>query len=153
MSTTTTTATELSSADKEFMNKAAQAGISEIQAAEMALSKTNNEDVRQFAQRMIDDHTKANNELKDIAARKGVTLPTEPNEDQKETASDLKEYSGEDFDAEYMDAQIDAHETVIDFFQDEIDDGSDADVVAFAEKTLPTLESHLEMAENVNDNL
>lgn len=145
--------TQISSEDREFMTKAAHAGIAEITAAEMALKKTDNEDVRQFARRMIDDHTKANDELKELAKTKGVTLPTEPSDEQKETADELSELSGDDFDAEYMDVQVSDHETVIDFFEDETDDGSDSDVIAFATKTLPTLKSHLEMAENINDNL
>lgn len=145
--------TGISSADREFMEKAAHAGKSEIQAAQMALSKSDNDDVKQFAQRMIDDHTEADNELKQTAQRKGVTLPSEPNEDQKEQAKDLQEYSGEEFDTEYMSAQVDAHETVIDFFQNEIDNGSDTEVVAFARKILPKLKEHHKMAETIYDNL
>ena len=149
----TTAKSTVSSDDREFMNKAAHAGAAEIAAGKMALSKTENSEVKQFAQRMIDDHTKASDELKELAKNKGVTLPTEPDDEQKEKAAELKELSGDEFDAEYMEAQINDHETVIDFFQDEADDGSDKDVVSFATKTLPTLKSHLEMAENINDNL
>lgn len=145
--------TKISSEDREFMTKAAHAGVAEVKAGQMALEKSKNDDVRQFAQRMIDDHSKANNELKQLAAEKNETLPTKPNEKQQETANELSKLSGEEFDAEYMDAQVSDHETVIDFFQDEIDEGSDSDVIAFATKTLPTLKSHLDMAENINDNL
>lgn len=148
-----TTTTQVSSDDREFMTKAAHAGIAEVKAGKMALEKSENEDVRQFAQRMIDDHTKASDELKELAKNKGVTLPTEPNEDQKETADELSKLSGDDFDSEYMDAQISDHETVIDFFEDEVDSGSDSDVVAFAKKTLPTLKSHLEMAKKIGNKL
>ena len=153
MNTTTAKTTQISSEDREFMTKAAHAGHAEVKAGEMTLEKSENEQVRQFAQRMIDDHTKANEELQELAANKGVTLPSEPDEDQKKTANELSELSGEDFDAEYMDAQVSDHETVIGFFEDETDDGSDADVIAFASKTLPKLRAHLEMAENINSNL
>ena len=145
--------TKISSGDREFMKKAAHAGHAEVKAGEMALEKSENEDVRRFAQRMIDDHTKAGDELKQLAEDKNETLPTEPNDEQKEKADELAELSGDDFDLEYMDVQISDHETVIDFFEDEVDNGADSDVVGFAKKTLPTLKSHLEMAENINDNL
>ena len=102
---------------------------------------------------MIDDHTEASSKLKDLAGKKGFTLPTGPSEDQKETADELSELSGEEFDAEYMDVQVSDHEEVISFFEDETDDGSDEDVISFAKKTLPTLREHLEMAENISDNL
>ena len=150
---TTATTTQVSGSDKEFMTKAAHAGYAEVEAGKMALEKSENEDVRQFAQRMIDDHTKAGDELKKLAENKGVSLPTEPSEDQKETANELSELESEEFDSEYMDAQVSDHETVIGFFEDEARDGSDSDVIAFADKTLPTLKSHLEMAENISGNL
>lgn len=145
--------TKTSSEDKEFMHKAAHAGHAEIAAGKMALDKSQNADVKKFAQRMVDDHTKAGNELKELAKSKNETLPTEPSDEQKKKADELSKLSGDEFDAEYMDAQVSDHETVIDFFQDEVDGGADSDVVDFATKTLPTLKSHLEMAENVNDNL
>ncbi len=145
--------TQISDDDREFMMKAAHAGAAEIKAGEMALSKTQNADVKKFAQRMIDDHTQANEKLKKLAGEKNVALPTEPDEDQKEKANELEQLSGDDFDAEYMDVQVGDHETVIDFFEDEADGGTDSDVVDFAAQTLPTLKSHLEMAENINDNL
>ncbi len=145
--------TKTSGEDKEFMHKAAHAGHAEIAAGKMALDKSQNADVKKFAQRMVDDHTKAGNELKELAKSKNEALPTEPSDEQKKKADELSKLSGDEFDAEYMDAQVSDHETVIDFFQDEIDDGADSDVVDFATKTLPTLKSHLEMAENINDNL
>ena len=145
--------TQISDDDRDFMMKAGHAGHAEISAAKMALDKSDNADVKRFAQRMIDDHSQANDKLKKIAEEKNVTLPTEPNDEQKEKADELAELSGDDFDLEYMDAQISDHETVIDFFEDEVDNGADSDVVGFAKKTLPTLKSHLEMAENINDNL
>ncbi|MGI8494295.1 MAG: DUF4142 domain-containing protein [Pyrinomonadaceae bacterium] len=145
--------TKISDEDRNFMNKAAHAGIAEVKAAEMALEKSDNEDVRRFAQKMIDDHTKANEELKQLAKEKNEILPTEPNKKQEEAADELSVLSGEDFDTEYMDVQVSDHETMIDFFEDEIDDGADSDVTNFATKTLPTLKSHLEMAENINNSL
>ncbi|MDQ6789010.1 MAG: DUF4142 domain-containing protein [Acidobacteriota bacterium] len=145
--------TEISSEDKEFMHKAAHAGHAEIKAGQMALSKTSSADVKKFAQRMIDDHTKAGDKLKELAASKNVTLPTEPSDEQKKKADELSKLSDEKFDAEYMDAQVSDHKKVIGFFGDETDDGADSDVIDFATNTLPTLKSHLEMAESINANL
>jgi putative membrane protein len=136
-----------------FYTEAAQSNMAEIELSQMALQKSNNEEIKQFAQRMIDDHTKANEELQELAANKGVTLPSEPDEDQKETAEELSELSDEDFDEEYMDVQVSDHETVIGFFEIEADEGSDADVIAFASKTLPKLRAHLEMAESISSDL
>jgi putative membrane protein len=144
---------ELSNKDRKFMTEAAHTGKAEIEAARMALSKSNNDQIQQFARTMLDDHTEADEELTELAENKGVTLPDEPNEDQQEQAAELKEYSGDEFDAEYMSQQIEAHQTAIDLFKDEIDGGSDRDAVAFAEKTLPKLKNHLDMAESIYDNL
>lgn len=141
------------SEENDFMNKAAQSNMAEIQAAQMALQKSQNPQVKQFAQRVINDHTKATNELKDLAAKNNVTLPTSISDDQKETANDLSQLSGKEFDQEYMDAQVEAHQDAVDLFQNEIDNGKEADVKAFAQKTLPTLKSHLEMAKSINDKM
>ena len=145
--------TQISDDDRDFMMKAGHAGHAEISAAKMALEKTDNADVRRFAQRMIDDHSQANEKLKEIAEEKNVTLPGEPNEEQKEKADELSELSGDEFDEEYMNAQVKDHKKVIGFFEDEDENGADSDVVGFAKKTLPTLESHLEMAEDIYNDL
>lgn len=139
--------------EKDFMNKAAQSNMAEIQAAQMALQKTQNPQIKQFAQKMIDDHTKAGNELKDLAAKNNVTLPTDVNADQKEMMNDLSKLSGKDFDSKYMDGQVDAHQKAVDLFQDEVDKGREADTKAFATKTLPTLKQHLEMAKSIDDKM
>ncbi len=137
--------------EKEFMTKAAQGGMAEVKLGELASTKAQNTEVKAFAQKMVTDHGKANAELKDLAKQKNFTLPTDVNEDQKETYNELAKLSGAEFDKEYVKIMVDAHEKDVDAFQEQADDGDDADTKAFAAKTLPTLKSHLEMIRKIDD--
>ena len=125
-----------------FWSTAAQGGMAEVELGKLALQKSQNAEVKKFAQMMITDHTKANDELKALAAKKNITLPTDIG-DHKETVDDLSKLSGAEFDKEYVDAMVDDHEEDVDFFTDK-SNNSDADLKAFATKTLPTLKGHLE---------
>ncbi len=139
--------------EKDFMTKAAQANMAEIKDAQMALQKSSDAQVKQLAQKIIDDHTKAGNELKDLAAKHNITLPADVNEAQKKAADDLSKLSGKDFDKKYVDVQIDDHEKAVALFQGEADKGKESDAKAFAQKTLPALKSHLEMAKVIKDKM
>ena len=99
---------------------------------------------------MIEDHSNANSELKALAAKKGITLPADVTEDQKETYDKLSKLSGAEFDKEYVAAMVKAHEKAVDLFKEQSDDGKDADVKAFASKILPKLKEHLEMIEAIS---
>lgn len=144
------TTAALSEAERKFMADAAQGGMAEVELGRMAAERGANPSVKQFGQRMVDDHTKAGDELKQLAARKGVTLPTEVNPEQKELRDKLSKLSGAAFDREYMKAMVEDHEKVVKAFQDEAGDGADSDVKAFASKTLPTLQQHLQLARETN---
>jgi putative membrane protein len=98
---------------------------------------------------MIDDHTKANSELTRLAGQKNVTLPQEVNSDQKSEMDKLSKLTGADFDKEYIQYMVKDHEEDVAEFQKQANDGTDGDVKAFAAKTLPTLQSHLQMARDV----
>ncbi|MBA2493213.1 MAG: DUF4142 domain-containing protein [Acidobacteria bacterium] len=137
--------------EKEFMTTAAQGGMAEVKLGEMASTKAQNAEVKAFAQKMVTDHGKANAELKDLAKKKNFTLPTDVSEDQKETYDELAKLSGAEFDKEYVKTMVDDHEKDVDAFQEQADDGDDADTKAFAAKTLPTLKSHLEMIKKIDD--
>lgn len=134
-----------STTDNDFFTKAGQAGLAEVELGKLAAQKATNAEVKKFAQKMVDDHTKAGNELKELAVKKGKVLPADMDSSHKSTLEKLKGLSGADFDKAYVDAMVDDHKTAVDLFEDEADDGTDADVKAFAGKTLPTLKSHLEM--------
>ncbi|MGI8641011.1 MAG: DUF4142 domain-containing protein [Pyrinomonadaceae bacterium] len=140
-----TSSKDVSSADKEFMTKAAQGGMVEVKLGELAASKGQSVDVKAFGQKMVADHGKANDELKALAAGKGVTLPTDVNSEQKEMYDKLSKLSGAAFDKEYVAEMVKDHEKDVAEFQKQADSGTDSDVKAFATKTLPTLKSHLEM--------
>ena len=138
---------------KGFMTTAAESGMAEVQLGQLAQQKAQNADVKQFAQRMVTDHTKANNELKQLAQKENVTLPTDLNAKHKELMSRLQGLSGAEFDREYMKAQVDDHEKAVSLFQSQADKGDNAQAKAFASKTLPTLKQHLEMARDINGKL
>jgi len=134
--------------DAEFMMKAAASGMFELQASELALQKASSQSVKDFAKKMKDDHTKANSELKALAAKKNITLPTSLDKEHLDKIEDLREETGTDFDSEYMEAMHKAHEKDVKLFEDiSEEDDVDAEVKAFASKTLPTLRSHNDMAE------
>lgn len=137
----------VASVQDNFWSNAARGGMAEVELAKLALQKSTNADVKKFAQTMITDHTKANDELKALAAKKSVTLPTDLGS-HKSTLDDLNGKTGADFDKAYVEAMVDDHETDVDLFEDNTDN-SDADIKAFTTKTLPTLKSHLQMIKDI----
>jgi putative membrane protein len=140
-------------ADSAFITEAAEGGMAEVEMGKLAASKAQNPEVRQFGQQMMSDHTRANNELRNLAAQKNVTLPTELNARHREGMDKLSKMSGAEFDREYMRMQVEDHEKTVSLFQNQADSGTDSDVRAFAAKTLPTLKTHLEQARNVQGKL
>lgn len=140
----------ISASDTEFATMAAQGGIAEVQMAQLAQQKATGKDVQKYAKQMLKDHTKANNNLMKIAAKKQMTLPTTPNAGQMQMLSQLQSVSGAEFDRMYIQmAGIDSHQKMQGLFQSEISGGSDADLKSFASKTLPTVEKHLRMAQEM----
>ena len=133
-----------------FWNDAAQSGMAEVMLANLALQKSSSDEIKEMAQKIVDDHTMANNELKDLAATKSVTLPTDVNVKQKETYDKLNGMSGEMFNQEFVKVMVKDHEKAVKLFQKESTSGKDTDLRAFAAKNLPTLQSHLEMAQSMN---
>jgi len=130
----------------KFMKGAAQGGMAEVQLGKLAAQKADSADVKEFGQRMVDDHSKAGDELKQLASDKGVTLPTEiPSKEQK-LMNRLQGLSGPAFDKAYMEAMVKDHEHDVNAFRNASQKGPDADVKAWAAKTLPTLQDHLQMA-------
>jgi putative membrane protein len=139
---------KLSGQDKSFMKDAAAGNNAEVMASQAALGKSGNAEVKAFAQMMVDDHGKAGTELKALAEQKSVKLPDVPSLKQKAQARMLAQHKGASFDRHYAEAiGVKAHEDTIKLFQKEVDKGSDADVKAWASKTLPALQHHLEAAQ------
>jgi putative membrane protein len=135
-----------------FWESAARGGMAEVALSNLALSKSQNADVRNFAQMMITDHTKAGNELKELAAKKKVALPTQLGDSQG-MLEDLNRLSNADFDKEYVEAMVDDHEDTVELFKNEAENSKDAELKAFAAKTLPTLQNHLRMIRDVQSKM
>jgi putative membrane protein len=139
------------SGDHGFMATAARANLAEVELGRLADSRGTDAEVKKFAQHMIDDHSQANSKLKDLAQKKGVQLPTTPDDAQKEEASRLSALSGAEFDKKYAAMMVKDHEKAVALFQEESKGARDADVRDFAEKTLPTLQHHLKMARDLSE--
>jgi len=139
---------KLSGQDKSFLKDASEGNNAEVSASQIALDKSASADVKTFAQMMVDDHGKAETDLKGLAAQKGVKVSDTPSLARKTEIKMLSERKGSSFDQHYADSiGVKAHQDTIKLFQKEIDKGSDADVKAWASKTLPTLQHHLEAAQ------
>ena len=136
-----------------FTTTAAQGGLTEVKLGNLALAKAQSADVKQFAEMMVADHTKANDDLKEVAAKKSVALPTEVSDEQKSMLDRLSKLSGADFDKEYVKAMVDDHEKDVKEFQTQSQSGTDADVKAFAARTLPTLQSHLDKVKGIKERM
>jgi len=136
--------------DGAFAMKAAQANMAEVELGKLALQKAMSDDVKKFAQMMVDDHSKALDELKGVAGTKNVTLPTAIDAEHKKLSDRLSKLSGAGFDREYMQAMVDGHRKVAADVRKESQSGADPDLKAWAGKILPTVEAHLKQAETVN---
>jgi putative membrane protein len=151
---TTTTKTDSTKAsrpaDESFVKNEARGGMAEVELGKLAAEKASNANVKAFAQRMVSDHEKANDELKQIATSKNITLPTGPDAKQKKERDRLEKLSGAAFDRAYMNAMLADHKKDVAAFMRESKSGNDPDVKAFAAKTLPTLQEHLTMAQNTD---
>ena len=142
------TPASLSHQDKSFLKDAAEGGNAEVSGSQVALTQSGSADVKTFAQMMVDDHGKAGTELKGLAEQKGVKVSDTPSITKKTEIKMLSERKGSSFDQHYADSiGVKDHQDTIKLFQKEVDKGSDADVKAWASKTLPTLQHHLEAAQ------
>jgi putative membrane protein len=139
----------LSSADRSFVDEAAAGGLAEVQDAQLAQQKSISSDVKQFASLMITDHTQANTELKQIAQGKGITPRNALTRAQQRAEEDLKKLSGGPFDRQYMKQQVEDHQKTVALFQTEANSGQDAQLKGFAQKYLPKLQQHLQMAQSL----
>jgi putative membrane protein len=140
-------------ADREFVMEAASGGLMEVELGKIAASNAASAKVKQFGTMMVTDHTKANTELKAVAATKNITVPTAPNEEHQKHIDELKAKKGAEFDKAYVDLMVEDHKEDVSKFENESKDGKDADVKAFATKTLPVLKKHLEHVQGIKDGM
>ena len=136
--------------DETFVMKAANGGMAEVELGKLAVEKAGSDEVKKFGQRMVDDHSKANTELKTLAQNKHFTLPTEIEAGQKALHDRLATLSGASFDRAYLQAMLADHGRDLNEFRREAKMGKDADVKGWAAKTLPMIEEHLKLTLNTN---
>ncbi len=136
--------------DMSFVRKAAVAGMTEVQASKLALEKSTDASVKSFAQHMVDDHTKAGDALKTAAMQEGLSVPSDLDAQHKQVVDKLQGLSGADFDKAYKSQMLQDHKEAVALFQGEAKESSQSAVDKFAADTLPTLQSHLKMAQDLN---
>jgi predicted outer membrane protein len=123
----------------------------EVRLGKLAQQRAKSTEVKDFAQRMVDDHGQANGKLMQIAEQKGIELPQDLSEDAQATYKELQQQSGAEFDQAYMDEMISDHEDDVSAFEDYVENANDPDLRSFAEETLPTLKEHLELAKQTQE--
>ncbi len=140
-------------ADSMFMTHAAADGMAEITMGQMALEKSSNTEVKQLAQRIVDDHTDANAKLRSLAQAKQVTLPTGPTDEARQSADAMASMDPTKFDQAWTAAMVKDHQKAVALFAREVKQTRDPEVRTFAEATLPTLKAHLELAQQLDDKM
>jgi len=136
--------------DKKFVKDAALGGMTEVELGKLAAQKASNDAVKQFGQKMVDDHTKANDELKQIAGKENINVPDSLDSKHQSRIDKLSKLSGSEFDKAYIKDQVKDHQQDVNEFQSEAQGGSDPNIKQFASSTLPTLQEHLSKAKEVS---
>ena len=139
-----------SQADKTFAMTAARSGLAEVQAGQLATQKATSPQVKQYGQTLVTDHSKANDELQQIAQQENLTLPPQPGASERSQDQQLGGMSGSAFDSAFVSDEVRDHQQAIATFQREAQSGHDPALKDFAQKTLPMLRQHLQMAQSLN---
>jgi putative membrane protein len=135
--------------DVLFSSLAAMGGMAEVEFGRLAEQKAENAEVKDFASRMIKDHTAANDKLKELAKAAGIDLPGQMDAEHQKLRAELEQMSGAAFDVAYMQGQVADHQKAVQIFEWEINSGQDAELQRFTADTLPTLFHHLRMAQDL----
>jgi putative membrane protein len=144
---------KLSEKGKSFAKEAAMGGMAEVELGKLAQQNAQSDDVKQFGTRMVQDHTNANQQLMTILSGKDFSVPQQLDEKDRKTLDKLSKMRGAEFDRAYMRDMVQDHEKDVKKFRQEAEHGSDADLKAFAQKTLPVLEQHLQLAHDTSKSL
>jgi len=145
--------TVLSDSDKNFLMKAEKDNIAEQEIGRFAAEKTQNKDVKDYAQMLVDDHTKALNDLVDLMNKKGMAQPNGLPKVEHDAMNKLNGLSGADFDREFINMMVEDHQKAVSEFRQEKDMAQDKDVKSYADNVLPVLEKHLQKAQELQRNL
>ena len=141
---------QLAEADRKFVERAATGGIAEVEMGKIAQQKASSDQVKQFGERMVQDHSKANDELKQLAQAKGIVVPAAPTKAQHGDMEKLNKLSGAKFDQQYMAHMVSDHRKTVAEFKKASETAKDSELKAFAGKTLPTLQEHMAQAESIH---
>ena len=149
------TSAQSSAFAKEFVEKAGASGLAEIEMGELGAQKAKNSQVKEFAKRMVVDHTKANQELMTAIKGKGVQVPSSRTDMHKATMEKFqKQDAGKEFDHDYMEQMVEDHKVAVELFETAADDQKlDLDLRSYAKRTLPTLRDHLTQAQTIESKL
>ena len=140
---------KMDSDESKFFTETASGGMMEVDIAKIAEGKAQSAAVKTMAGHMLKDHTKMNEELKALAAKKQITISSSMSDGDKETLEKIAKKNGPDFDKEYVEQMVKIHKNDIDKFETVARDSKDNEAKEWAQKSLPTLRHHLEMAENL----
>lgn len=132
-----------------FLVKAANSGMAEVQLAKLAQQKATIAAVKSFAAMLEKNHSAANDQVKNLAGQRNVSLPALPSDDKQKMYTDMEKMTGKAFDKEYISMMVKSHNDGINLFEDTRSNASDIDVKNFADKTLPTLKTHLDSAKAI----
>jgi putative membrane protein len=135
--------------DAQFAKQAAEGGVAEVKLGQLAEEKGTSQQVKDFGKRMVDDHSKANEQLKSTASGDNIALPDQMNAKDQAEYDHLSKLSGATFDRAYARQMVLDHETDVAAFRHEANDGKDASIKSFASQTLPTLQDHLKVARQI----
>jgi putative membrane protein len=138
---------------RQFVMKSSQGGMAEVELGRMASQRGSDNQVKQFGERMVQDHTKANDELKQLATSEKITLAKNVGEENQMVMQRLSKLSGAEFDRAYMKHMVEDHMKDVSLFEQEAKQGRDQNLKAWAAKTLPTLQEHLKLAQSIESSL
>jgi len=136
--------------DKKFAKDAAMGGLYEVELGKVAAQKGSSDSVKQFGQKMVDDHSKANDQLKEILTKESMDVPTSLDSKHQSRLDKLSKLEGPAFDKAYIKDQVKDHEKYVDSFKLEAQNGHDPNLKQFASTTLPTLQQHLDTVKDLN---
>lgn len=137
------------STDRSFISSAAEANLAEIDIAKMVGQKSTDPAVKDFANRMVTDHTQASQKLTSVAEMNGVKLPTEPSATERNQKGELEKLSGAQLNDAYLRDELQGHKETISAFESEIEHGRNQEAKNYAEQTLPTLQDHIRIGEDI----
>ena len=139
--------------DQEFVKTAASSGLAEVESGKLAKKRASSDEVREMADKMVEDHSRANDRLTAIASRQNITLPKEPDAAERSEIERLQKLSGQAFDRALLAHERKAHREAIALYSRQAESGSNPELKRFASEQLPKLREHLEKVESLQRNM